>query len=239
MNKKILEQVHAPDGVVALSKRNPEKIAKIAKLKIKFDRLEILSLELKGWLEIYDNVRNGATATKSEARTNLEMQLLADGGALYVYGMDNGLNDVKEASALSETLVCYMRDAELGHLGQVIARQLKEIGQPMEEYGMTAELVQKLQAASDTFAEATTATGQALSDKKGAMREIETELEEVDALQLGIDKLMLQFAISDPGFYTTYKEASKAHHYAVRHRKNGENDTPADNTTNGSDVRSK
>ena len=236
MNKKILVQVHSPDVELDLIKQYPEQFASIENLKAKCDRLVVVSVDLKDSLELREHIRKGKTATKSEARVRLEVLLAAGGGALKVYATDN---DLLEISALCINRATYMIDAEIGHLGQVLASKLLEVGEPLVKNGITTAKAQEIQVAADAFAEATAAVGSALSNKKGLNTKIRDGIKEVRALQESISNLMLQFADTDPVFYSTYKAAIEKHHYPVRHRKNGKNDTSADDTSKGSDDQSK
>jgi len=239
MNKKILVQVHSPDVELDLIKQYPEQFASIENLKAKCDRLVVVSVDLKDSLELREHIRKGKTATKSEARVRLEVLLAAGGGALKVYATDNDRNDLLEISALCINRATYMIDAEIGHLGQVLASKLLEVGEPLVKNGITTAKAQELKVAADAFAEATAAVGSALSNKKGLNTKIRDGIKEVRALQESISNLMLQFADTDPVFYSTYKAAIEKHHYPVRHRKNGKNGKPADDTSKGSDDQSR
>jgi hypothetical protein len=170
MEKRILEQIEFTVTLLSVFHSSINKIAAYPKLGSKILRLDVLNTRVGESAEKYTNARNGTADAKTGARERLESLLC--GGFIYVYAKVKSLHVAMELTDVTATWVSHLRDAELGILGQSIAKQQQDICKSIEDYGITEAIVKEMKIAADQFAIAKTVMTESISCKQDFRTEI-------------------------------------------------------------------
>jgi hypothetical protein len=140
-------------------------------------------------------------------------------GGVHVYAKKARLHEAMATTDLKQYAIVKLRDAELGHIGQAVAEIAEALVNELGPYGIKPEGIAALKTAASAFTDAKSARNESVSDKQGLKTEMLQRLAATDDLLDSIDRLMVQFQETDPGFLSAYRDARKLRISGGRHRK--------------------
>jgi hypothetical protein len=199
---------------------------KAAELFADFPAMLALILNLKSGIKLLDdNIKKqlGATAgtpqAKSAARLILEGLLGRIAAGVYLYAEAQQMHELMAMTNLLPNAISHLTDPNLAHTGGVVADASMPVADNLGDYKITKEHLASLKKASQDFSKAKTAKEESFSDKRGAMTDVISAITVLDKVLNDMDRLMINFLNSDPGFYEAYSDSRIIPTVAVHHRK--------------------
>jgi hypothetical protein len=130
--------------------------------------------------------------------------------ALYAYATAEEDPILQEKANYSHSDLIKLKDDELPFVVQNLHNDAAAIVGDLETYGVTAATLESLQDLIDEYNENAAAPRNAVALRKTYVAQLITLFKEADEiLKTQLDKLALQFKLSQPEFYNTYKNNRK------------------------------
>lgn len=158
----------------------------------------------------------GFTLLKLEKRTSVVKAGSIIGGAIYSYSVDT--NDTPLAVEMKKMTVPRLKkqkDEEVIISLMTIWSTATDLipaspaPNPLEGYGITADLVEAFKALIEEYEDITTKPREIISGRKGVNDTLDVEFDNTEALIVKVNKVMEGMQDSYPTFYRDYKNASK------------------------------
>lgn len=148
------------------------------------------------------------TRDKNQLKEAIALKASILAGALYAYAEESGNTALVEKANIPTSAVTRMRDAEVpAQITSFIATLRAELAN-LADYGITEDQVVELETSVDDFrplvgqSRLVQSAGAIAARELGALVQAATTL-----LDQRLDKVILQFKLSDPGFYEGYNRA--------------------------------
>lgn len=172
-------------------------------------------------------VSTGATEDKKNCRKSMCTAALVVAGAVHAFATENNNLELARKVDVSFSSLLAGRDRTSAEKCQTIHRLATEHVAELSEHGVTGAKLKALQTKIDDYAKCLQRPRQIISESKTATGQLETEIEAADGLLSDhLDRLILQFADSDPEFYNNYTNARAIVNNASG-RDTGEEPTPS------------
>jgi hypothetical protein len=147
-----------------------------------------------------------------EAKTNIRNAMIAKAnnvaGNIYAYATNTRNDDLKAKVKMTEHTLRAMRDADLQTKVQNIYDLAETNIASLGDYGVKAADVSEMEQLIEAFTTTNRNMGSNKADRSSARTALTVYFDEVDVLLDDvIDKLIENFRISDPQFYSAYQAA--------------------------------
>ena len=156
----------------------------------------------------------GITLDKDRLKLSLISRILIVAGAAGSFAFEAGNQTVAAKFDVKEGALKNMRESLLDDAAQVIHDEAEKLvtANPakMLEFNLTPAMLTDLQSAITAYSETLGTPRAAISGRTGVTAAIAAEIERADAnLESILDRLILQFAATNPEFTTAYASARK------------------------------
>jgi hypothetical protein len=162
----------------------------------------------------------GVTLEKTDVEEALVLSLLKISGALYVYAFETGNKDLAVKTDMNKTQLYRMENNTLLVTAGEIASKAAETGEALAEYGIgTAELTE-LAERTAAFEALIVKPRTVIGEHKLYTSNLTKLFAETDSVLFDrLDKLINLFKVSEPDFYTSYKNARNVINTSARKKK--------------------
>jgi hypothetical protein len=167
-----------------------------------------------------DALSKGVTLEKMGVEEALVLSLLKISGALYVYAFEADNKELAAKVDMNKTQLFRMENNTLLVTAGEIASKAAEAGEALVDYGVgTAELTE-LAERTATFEALIVKPRTVIGEHKLHTSNLTRVFAETDSVLYDkLDKLINLFKVSEPDFYTSYKNARNVINTSVRKKK--------------------
>lgn len=194
--------------VDAVLDANATQVATIAALGTAQTTLKANIAAISNTSEQQKTVTSGVTPDKNATRETLRTTTVINAGILYAYAVS--VNDLilQSIAKLTMSDLKELKDDELADRAQTIHDNANAVIASLPPFGITAAILTSYQTLIDAYSTKAPAPRVAISQQVALTKQIKTLIKETRALCTNtLDKLMLNFKLTDPEFYNTYKAA--------------------------------
>jgi hypothetical protein len=160
------------------------------------------------------SITTGVSMDKKLRINDLRDRMLVVQHALFLLGRASGDILLRERNHTSKTALLEMNLAGFAARCAELKLDLGTYGPQLAEYGITLESIDELIPLLQGIDEVNNSTRKAIIRRKNAtqsIRELELELNEL--LRIELDRLILLFRHSEPGFFQSFRSARITIHY--------------------------
>lgn len=192
--------------VDAILDANSALFASLAALVTAHTTLKAKIAAISSASEQQKTVTLGATPDKNFTREALRTTTVTNAGLLFAYAVSTNDIILQELSRLTYTDLKELKDDELAERAQTIHDNANTHIASLAPFGITAAVLTSYQTLIDSYEVKAPIPRAKTSEQVALTEQVKTLIKETDSLLKNtVDKLMLNFKISEPEFYNTYK----------------------------------
>lgn len=187
---------------------NPSIIAAVAAFMTAYNAFKAVIAEIIGTEQLVGTNLSGITAGKGNSKKTLAQTTAEIAGIVYAYASATKNETLKQEVNFSFSTLKRTRDEQLAPRCQLIHDRAVANKAALADYGITDAKTAALQTAIDTYSGETTKPRTAVSNRKTQNANLNAKFRAADAiLKDQMDKLIANFAATDPDFVKTYENA--------------------------------
>lgn len=187
---------------------NPSIIAGVAAFMTAYNAFKAVIAEIIGTEQLVSTNLSGITAGKGNSKQSLARTSAEIAGIVYAYASATKDETLKQEVNFSFSTLKRTRDEQLAPRCQLIHDRAVAHKAALADYGITDAKTAALQSAIDTYSGETTKPRTAVSNRKTQNANLNAKFRAADAiLKDRMDKLIANFAATDPDFVKTYENA--------------------------------
>lgn len=200
---------------------NKEKYAAIPAFKSLAEQLEN---NIAAIIEVSSERSGINVKVVSSEKYDIEGQMIDEvvfaARVLNVYAQDSGNQPLQMTTNITKSMLYKVHDnEELDHARKITAKAREHV-EALENYGINAERIDRLEQLVDDFEQHMPKPRQVISERKGKTLSLKALFAETKSLLIDkLDKLMGLFKTTDPEFYFTYFEARNVINTSYRSKK--------------------
>lgn len=165
---------------------------------------QIASIEAAAQTEA--EVISGITVNKNDLKKSLAQLATTNAAALFAFASASGDAVLKEKARYSYSDLYKLKDDELSIICQNLHAEENAVLASLAPYGVTAATLTTFQTMITDYSTEVPAPRNAASTRAAARQQLNDLFDETDELlKEQVDKLAVQFKVSEPEFYNAYK----------------------------------
>lgn len=154
---------------------------------------------------LQEEKQQAVSTGKYEYQAAIGQQALTIAAAIVTYAVSIKDGELKESMNFTRTELSYVTDAELGARASNILTTAKKLEEPLQEYGVSAEMIASLARLTEQYLPEANKTRTHTARRKNATQQIGDAIKQAQELMDNqLDKLMIRYQVSNPEFYNQY-----------------------------------
>ncbi len=194
------------DAVIAYCTSNSSIIATVPAFQSAFASFQSTVSEIHSVVQLQVNVITGITADKAKMKDNLAGAAANLAATVFAYASNSGNNALKEQVNFPPSELKSLKDKMLVATSGNIRDAANANLAALNNYGITAESITGFQTIIDAYVAQMSSPRNAVSQRASHAKTLVNLFKQAnDALKTQLDKIALQFKLSNADFYNTYK----------------------------------
>lgn len=220
MQKRLANKLTMYQSILKLLNANKDAWESVVVLVEIVGNFETLLGEIEHCRQVIDDNKKGMTVQKAVWQQQLIELIYQVASALYVMATRAGDPVLAEKVNYTETDLLKTRDHQLVTLCTGIAELATRHLSNLASFGITDSELEELQLVIQQFSESLPIMRVSVSERKATNEKLKELFVQTDALLKNqLDRLMIRYKQTQPGFYSSYKTSRHVINYGVRHTK--------------------
>jgi hypothetical protein len=191
--------------VLTIMDDNAAKVATVGALDNMVKSFKTTVEAISNTAEQQNNITKGITPDKNATRATLRSTTVNLAGILYAYAVSVDNIVLKELSKITRSSIARLKDDELAKRAQTIHDEAVKKIKDLPAFGITEAVLTSYQGLIDAYSVKSPAPRAAQSQKAALTQQLKALIKQADnQLKSSIDKLMLNFKLTEKEFFSTY-----------------------------------